>query len=457
MKVYKFGGASVKSADGVKTLLEIIGSEKSKLVVVVSAMGKTTNMLEEVVNSYFNCKPDLAQNVQIVKDFHKNLVNELFCHCGLAPQSLESCCHSDESQNRFCLQTIAGQAHNDNAKQTITTSNAVTGLDEIFSRLDEILSQKPSLSYDFEYDRIVSFGEILSTFIVSDYLNSQGCKNQFIDVRTCLKSDDNYREGNIDFELSQQFVSNVLNFSDTQLYITQGFIAGTTTNQTTTLGREGSDYSAALLASMLDAESVTIWKDVSGVMNADPKRYSDVQIIPRLSYKEAIELSYCGASVIHPKTVKPLKNKKIPLYVKSFIEPQKEGSVINEFKEKVEMPPIYINKTNQVLLSLTPRDFSFIAEERLSSIFSLLAHYKVKVSIIQSSAISFSLCIDYNAMIFPSMIKELQDEYEVKYNTDVELITIRHYSKEIIDKLINRKDVVLEQRERVTARFVLQG
>jgi len=433
MKVYKFGGASVKSAQGVKTLLEIIGSEKSKLVVVVSAMGKTTNMLEEVVNSYFNRKPDLAQNVQIVKDFHKNLVNELYCHCGLDPQSLENKSDSDESQN-------------DSDK-----------LDEIFSCLEEILSQKPSLSYDFEYDRIVSFGEILSTYIVSDYLNSQGCKNQFIDVRTCLKSDDNYREGNIDFELSQKFVNEVLNFSDTQLYITQGFIAGTTTNQTTTLGREGSDYSAALLASMLDAESVTIWKDVPGVMNADPKRYSDVQIIPRLSYKEAIELSYCGASVIHPKTVKPLKNKKIPLYVKSFLEPQKDGSVINEFKEKVEMPPIYINKTNQVLLSLTPRDFSFIAEERLSSIFSLLAHYKVKVSIIQSSAISFSLCIDYNVAIFPSMIKEFQDEYEVKYNTDVELITIRHYSAEIIDKLINRKDVVLEQRERVTARFVVQN
>ena len=334
MKVYKFGGASVKSAQGVKTLLEIIGSEKSKLVVVVSAMGKTTNMLEEVVNSYFNRKPDLAQNVQIVKDFHKNLVNELYCHCGLDPQSLENKSDSDESQN-------------DSDK-----------LDEIFSCLEEILSQKPSLSYDFEYDRIVSFGEILSTYIVSDYLNSQGCKNQFIDVRTCLKSDDNYREGNIDFELSQKFVNEVLNFSDTQLYITQGFIAGTTTNQTTTLGREGSDYSAALLASMLDAESVTIWKDVPGVMNADPKRYSDVQIIPRLSYKEAIELSYCGASVIHPKTVKPLKNKKIPLYVKSFIEPQKDGSVINEFTEKVDMPPIYINKANQVLLSLTPSFFN---------------------------------------------------------------------------------------------------
>jgi len=421
MKVYKFGGASVKSAQGVKMLPEIIGAEKSNLVVVVSAMGKTTNMLEQVVSSYFNHKPNLIQNLQAVKDFHNNIINELY---------------DLQSQNKNCF-------------------DIDLKIEEQFLRLEEILQQKPSLSYDFEYDRIVSFGEILSTLIVSDYLNVCGCKNQFIDVRSCLKSDDNYREGNINFELSQQFVNEVFNFSDTQLYITQGFIAGTVTNQTTTLGREGSDYSAALLASMLNAESVTIWKDVPGVMNADPKRYADVQIIPRLSYKEAIELSYCGASVIHPKTVKPLKNKKIPLFVKSFIEPQKAGSVINDFTEKVDMPPIYINKTNQVLLSLTPRDFSFVAEERLSSIFSLLAHYKVKVSIIQSSAISFSLCIDHNEAIFNEMIKELQVEYEVLYNTDVELITIRHYTKDIIDELIGKKNVFVEQRSRLTARFVI--
>jgi aspartate kinase len=415
MQVYKFGGASVKDANGVKTLLKITGTKESNLVVVVSAMAKTTNTLEQVVKSYFNRKPDLMQNLNTVKDFHRNIVNELYEN-------------SDEINKK---------------------------LDAKFRNLDEILQEKPSLSYDFEYDRIVSFGEILSTLIVSDYLNTQGCKNQFIDIRSCLKSDDNYREGNVNFELSKKFVNDILNFSNTQLYITQGFIAGTITNQTTTLGREGSDYSAALLASMLNAESVTIWKDVPGVMNADPKRYNDVQIISRLSYKEAIELSYCGASVIHPKTVKPLKNNHIPLFVNTFIEPEKNGSIINEFSGKVDMPPIYINKVNQVLLTLTPRDFSFIAEEKLSSIFSLLAHYKVKVSIIQSSAISFSLCIDYNEATFQNMVKELQDEYEVLYNTDVELITIRHYTKEIINKLIGEKIVFVEQKSRLTARFVV--
>ncbi|MDR0828497.1 MAG: aspartate kinase [Prevotellaceae bacterium] len=415
MKVYKFGGASVKSAQGVQNLKEIVGKETDNLVVVVSAMGKTTNMLEAVVGSYFNRKPDLAQNLQTVKDFHYQIVDALF----------------EKKENIY------------------------VSLAEIFSELKSILEQKPSLSYDFEYDRIVSFGEILSTKIVSEYLNFTGLKNNFIDIRTCLKSDDNYREGNINFALSEQFVRENMNFSDTKLYITQGFIAGTITNQTTTLGREGSDYTAALLASMLDAESVTIWKDVPGVMNADPKLYTDVKIIPRLSYKEAIELSYCGASVIHPKTVKPLKNKKIPLLVRSFVEPEKTGSIINEFTEKVDMPPIYINKANQVLLTLTPRDFSFIAEEKLSSIFSLLASYKVKVSLIQTSAISFSLCIDYNLATFNKMISELQDDYEVLYNTDVELITVRHYTKEIMDKLIGEKTVFVEQRSRLTVRFVV--
>ncbi|MDR2685131.1 MAG: aspartate kinase [Prevotellaceae bacterium] len=415
MKVYKFGGASVKSAQGIKNIKDIISKETDSIVIVVSAMGKTTNMLESVAGSYFNRKPDLMQNLQTVKNYHQSIVDELY-----------------SDKNAINLR-----------------------LSGLFGKLEEILVQKPSLSYDFEYDRIVSFGEILSTAIISCYLNSHGCNNIFVDIRTCLKSDDNYREGNVDFALSQQLVQEIMNFSDTRFYITQGFIAGTITNQTTTLGREGSDYTAALLASMLDAESVTIWKDVPGVMNADPKLYSGVKIIPRLSYKEAIELSYCGASIIHPKTVKPLKNKTIPLYVRSFAEPEKTGSVINEFTEKVDMPPIYINKANQVLLTLTPRDFSFIAEEKLSSIFSLLASYKVKVSLIQTSAISFSLCIDHNQATFNKMISDFQDDYEVLYNTDVELITIRHYTKEAVDKLINEKTIFVEQRSRLTVRFVV--
>jgi len=415
MKIYKFGGASVKSAEGIRILQRILDKETENLVVVISAMGKTTNMLEAVVDSYFNQKPELIQNLKTVKEFHQSVVNELY---------------------------------NNTAEINLV-------LTEIFTNLDKTIAQKPSLSYDFEYDRIVSFGEILSTAIISHYLNSQGIKNTFVDVRNCIKSDDNYREGIVDYDLSKQLTANIMNFAGTKLYITQGFIAGTITNQTTTLGREGSDYSAALLASMLNAESVTIWKDVEGVMNADPKLYEKVQIIPRLSYKEAIELSYCGATIIHPKTIKPLKVKKIPLYVKSFLNPASSGSVINEFSEKVDMPPIFIHKKNQVLITLTPRDFSFVAEERLGSIFLILAAYKVKVSLIQTSAISFSLCIDYNSATFNAMVKELQTNYEVLYNTDVELVTIRHYTKDIIDSFFAEKTVFVEQRSRLTIRFVV--
>lgn len=416
MKVFKFGGASVKSAEGVRNLHQIITSyPDDQLVVVISAMGKMTNALELVVNSYFYKKPDLRQNMVAVLDFHNHLVADLFAD----------------------------------------TQKIDTLLSVLYEELEEILSEKPSLSYDFEYDRIVSFGEILSTTILSTYLNSVGCLNSFVDIRCCLKTDENYRDGNVELELSKKLVRNVFTFEKTNLYITQGFIAGTLSNQTTTLGREGSDYSAALLANMLNTESVTIWKDVPGVMNADPKLYSSVEIIPRLSYKEAIELSYCGASVIHPKTVKPLQNKKIPLYVRSFLEPSEAGSVINDYTQKVAMPPIYINKANQVLLTLTPRDFSFIAEERLSAIFAILASYRIKVSLIQTSAISFSLCVDYNEIIFNSLVNELKDEYEVLYNTDVELITIRHYTKEIVDQLVGEKLVFVEQRNRLTARFVI--
>ncbi len=417
MKIYKFGGASVKDAAGVRNLHRIVGAAGEKLVVVVSAMGKTTNALEGVLDSFFNRKPDLDAKIQAIVDYHEQIVNELFT-----------------AKNRSVVDEKLGQ---------------------LYADLRADVAQKPSLSYDYEYDRIVSFGELISTTIVAAYLQTQCANTKFVDIRNYLKTDDNYREGNVDIKLSHRLVNDVLNFKNSDLYVTQGFIAGTLTNQTTTLGREGSDYTAALLANLLDAESVTIWKDVPGVMNADPKRYTEVQVIPKLSYKEAIELSYCGASVIHPKTVKPIQNKRIPLYVKSFVNPDLQGSVIEEVVGKLDLPPVYINKANQVLLTLTPRDFSFIAEEKLSKIFAILASYRIKVSLIQTSAISFSLCIDYNPAIFKNLVAELQDEYEVLYNTDVELITIRHYTKDIVEKLVGEKVVFVEQRNRLTARFVV--
>ncbi len=417
MKIYKFGGASVKDAAGVRNLHRIVGAADEKLVVVVSAMGKTTNALEGVLDSFFNRKPDLDAKIQAVVDYHEAIVSELFT-----------------AKNRHLIDEK---------------------LEQLYADLRADVALKPSLSYDYEYDRIVSFGELISTSIVAAYLQSQNEHSKFVDIRNYLKTDDNYREGNVDMKLSNRLVNDVFNFKNCDLYVTQGFIAGTLTNQTTTLGREGSDYTAALLANLLDAESVTIWKDVPGVMNADPKRYTEVQVIPKLSYKEAIELSYCGASVIHPKTVKPIQNKRIPLYVKSFVNPDLPGSVIEEVVGKLDLPPVYINKANQVLLTLTPRDFSFIAEEKLSKIFAILASYRIKVSLIQTSAISFSLCIDYNPAIFKNLVAELQDEYEVLYNTDVELITIRHYTNAIVEKLVGEKLVFVEQRNRLTARFVV--
>lgn len=417
MKIYKFGGASVKDAAGVRNLHRIVSAADDRLLVVVSAMGKTTNALESVLDSFFNRKPDLDAKIQAIVDYHETIVSELFT-----------------PKNRYL---------------------ADEKLLQLYADLRADVALKPSLSYDYEYDRIVSFGELISTTIVSAYLQSQHEKVKFADIRNYLKTDDNYREGNVDIQLSHRLVNDVFNFKNYDLYVTQGFIAGTITNQTTTLGREGSDYTAALLANLLDAASVTIWKDVPGVMNADPKRYAEVQVIPKLSYKEAIELSYCGASVIHPKTVKPIQNKRIPLYVKSFVDPTLPGSAIQEVLGKLDLPPVYINKANQVLLTLTPRDFSFIAEEKLSKIFAILASYRIKVSLIQTSAISFSLCIDYNPAIFKNLVTELQDEYEVLYNTDVELITIRHYTKAIVEKLVGEKLVFVEQRNRLTARFVV--
>ncbi len=416
MNVYKFGGASVKDADGVKNLFKIINTQKENLIIVVSAMGKMTDALEVLCNAYFHKTGDIAAAFSRIKDFHQNIINDLFG----------------------------------------TSADEVTQLtDNLYCELQDILNSDPSLSYDYEYDRIICFGELLSTTIIASYMEKQGRKAKFIDIRKCLITDQNYRNACVNLELSSQLCQKAFTFQDTFMYITQGFIAGTTTNQTTTLGREGSDYTAALLANLLDAESVTIWKDVPGIMNADPKLYKDTEIISKMSYKEAIELSNCGAKVIHPKTIKPLQNKGIPLYVRSFLYPESHGSVIRELDERLNLPPIFIDKGNQLLLTLSPRDFSFIAEEKLSRIFAILAKYRLRLNLMQTSAITFSFCIDLNEAIFDSFINELHDEYEVLYNKNVRLLTIRHYNEDTINKLTAHKNILVEQRSRLTARFVV--
>lgn len=417
MKILKFGGASVKDADGVKNILSILNSQKTNLIIVVSAMGKMTNALEMLCNDFFNKTGQVEQSFNNIRDFHFQVIKELF---------------SDAD-------------HEVSEKMEL-----------LFRELQDILNSEPSLCYDYEYDRIVSFGELFSTTIISDFLNKNGRKVKFVDIRKCLITDSNYRDANIDPELSGKLCKKTFNFQDTFMYLTQGFIAGTRTSQTTTLGREGSDYTAAILANLLDAENVTIWKDVPGIMSSDPKIWDDTEIIPKLSYREAIELSHFGAKVIHPKTIKPLQNKQIPLLVKSFVNPESPGSIVAELDEKLKLPPMYINKDKQVLLTLTPRDFSFIAEEKLSQIFATLAKHRLKLNLMQNSAISFSICIDHNEAIFEHFLGDLKNEYEILYNKEVLLFTVRHYNEETIDKLLHGKEVLVEQRSRLTARFVVQ-
>lgn len=415
MKIFKFGGASVKSADGVRNLASIVGKAKENHIIVVSAMGKITNALERLCDSYFNKKDDTNIILDEINDYHTQIINDLF--------------HSEDSIHILYKESL--------------------GL------LVNKLTKDASLNYNYEYDQIVCFGELLSTLIVSEYLNKIGQKNKWIDIRLLIKTDDNFKEGKVNWELSQSLCEKRLDFSDCSLYITQGFIAGTSTNHTTTLGREGSDYTAAILANLLNAEDVTIWKDVPGIMNADPKEYSDAQIIKELSYKETIELAHFGAKVIHPNTIKPLENKKIPLYVRSFIHPMEKGSVVHSFEEKISIIPIYIHKRDQTLISLSPRDFSFIEENELCKIFSLFVKHKVKVNLVQSSAISFSICCDYKEELINSLFNDLKDDYIVLYNKKTELITVRHYNDESIKRVTENRNILLEQRTRLTARFVV--
>lgn len=418
MNIYKFGGASVKDADSIKNVFNIINTQRENLIIVVSAMGKMTDALEVLCNNYYSRVGGTEEAFNHIKEYHLGIVRNLFAE---------------------------------------TDKDIYAKVETLFSDLHEILNSEPSLCYDYEYDRIISFGELLSTTIVSAYLEKQGRKAKFIDIRKCLITDQNYRNANVNLELSTLLCRKTFTFQDTFMYITQGFIAGTTTRQTTTLGREGSDYTAALLANLLDAEDVTIWKDVPGIMSADPKFYENTEIIPKLSYKEAIELSNYGAKVIHPKTIKPLQNKKIPLHVKSFLNPEKHGSIIRELDEKLKLPPIFINKGNQLLLTLSPRDFSFIAEEKLSHIFAALAKYRLKLNMMQNSAIDFSFCIDNNDAVFDDFIKDLKNEYEIKYNKNVCLLTIRHYNETAISQLLGDKQPLVEQRSRLTARFVVEN
>ncbi|MDP3912961.1 MAG: aspartate kinase [Bacteroidota bacterium] len=415
MKVFKFGGASVSSGDAVRNSVNILKMYPGDKVLVISAMGKTTNALEVVARKYFNQDPEMWTAFQDVKAYHQGIVSELWG----APTELPE-------------------------------------LEKLFEQLNNRITGERSLNFDYEYDQIVSFGELFSTLIISLYFNKIGLKNHWIDVRNCLKTDDLYREANVDWELSASLAKQVFTFEFDDLYITQGFLGGTSTNQTTTLGREGSDYTAAILANLLDAEDVSIWKNVPGILNADPDFFKNTQKLDELSYKEAIELSYSGAKVIHPKTIKPLQNKNIPLLVKSFLEPEATGTIIHSLEHSLELVPVIIVKNNMALITLSPDDFSFISINTVSDVFSLFAKFRLKVGLIQQSAIDLSLAFDEPEKGIESLISQLQEKFEVKYNTGLDLVTIRYYTPESVTEITNGRTLYIEQKSRRTARMLLK-
>ena len=423
MKVFKFGGASVKDADAVRNVARVMKLfPEENIAVVISAMGKTTNALEGLTRSYFSQDGEAFNHLEKVKAFHDNILKDLF------PD---------------------------------TKHPVYTEVNNAFVEIEWAIEDEPTGSYSYEYDQIVSVGEMISTRIVSAYLNDQGLVNKWVDVRDVIKTDNNYREGKVDWELTQKLAERMwkphFEKEERGVIITQGFIGVTSENFSTTLGREGSDYSAAILAFTLGAEDVTIWKDVPGVLNADPKWFDGTVKLNEISYREAIELAYYGATVIHPKTIKPLQNKRIPLYVRSFLNPEEEGTKINENTSEDSLIPSFIFKVDQVLVSISPKDFSFVDEENLGSIFALFAEHKVKVNTMQNSAINFSVVMDAQPERFPNLLKSLQESFQVKYNENLELVTIRHYDQATIDRVSEGKKKLLEQRTRNTVRILMQN
>jgi len=417
MKVFKFGGASVRDAAGVRNVAEVLKHfSLDDLVIVVSAMGKTTNALESVVWGYCDGVP-VADKISALRGSHLAILAEV------APDDVA----------------------------------AAAELILHFDKLAKRLSQKASDSVDREYDAIVSQGEVWSTLIMSAHLEHAGIANTWLDARTVVRTDDTYRRARIDWALSERRSGDVISSVDAnpKRIVTQGFIGFNSEGETTTLGREGSDFSAAIFAYLLDAESVTIWKDVPGMFNADPKLFPDTKLLSHISYREAIELSYFGASVIHPRTLQPLQKKHIPLYVRSFINLAAPGTTIDDHSENDSLIPSFIVKPDQLLISITPRDLSFIVEENLSAIFRLFANKSVRIDLMQNSAVAFSVAVDDGPRT-RELIEELRKDYEVRYNDRCELVTVRHFDEATLEKLTDGKEVLIEQRSRNTARFVVK-
>ncbi len=417
IKVFKFGGASVKDADAVKNVARVLNIYNGeKIAVVISAMGKTTNALEKLLHAWFYNTGKTEEELAFLKEYHSGIITNLF-------PDREHAVYADT--------------------------------ESIFDSLSLRLTAQASENYDFEYDQIVSTGEVLSTVIVSAYLKEAGIDNTWVDARAIIRTDNTYRDARIDWEKTEVLVKDAMDFNREKIYITQGFIGSTAENISTTLGREGSDYSAAILAWCLDAERVAIWKDVPGVLNADPKYFDNTIKLDQLSYHDAIELAYYGASVIHPKTIKPLQNKHIPLWVKSFVQPTEKGTVIQKDKAELVVPS-FIFKMNQTLITVSSRDFSFIMEQDLGDIFYKLSRFRVRINVMQNTALSFSMSVDWDERRIPDLIKALEKDYDVRYNTNLELVTIRHYDQETIGRVTRNKEILLEEKSRHTCQMVMR-
>ncbi len=414
MKIFKFGGASVKDAESVKNvarILEIEGTENT--LVVISAMGKMTNAFEEVINAYYSKSEDLPKKLNFIEEYHKNIMNSLF-----------------EKKDEIYKE-----------------------IDILFGELGWFLARNTSQRFNYVYDQIICFGEALSTKIVSAYLRKVGIENTWFDVRNYIKTDSNYRDAKVNWKLTQEIITTKIDA--TKLNITQGFIAANDTENTTTLGREGSDYTAGIFAYCLNATSVTIWKDVEGVLNADPRVFTETTLLEQISYEETIEMAFYGASVIHPKTIQPLQNKEIPLYVRSFVNPEKKGTKVTKGVTLNPLIPCFIVKKNQILVSISANDFSFMVENNISYIFKKLHDYKLKVNLIQNSAISFSVCVDNKFNNFNAFYSELKNEFKIEFHKDVDLYTIRHYNDETLEEISKKGNTILRQTSKETVQIVI--
>lgn len=406
----------MRSAEGIRNIQRIVASETENLFVVISAMGKTTNAMEEVLALFMEArKQDAHSKLAEVEAYHLAIIDELF---------------SNKEHGRDSVAKLFEELH----------AYIETGL---------------PTDYDRCYDHLVSYGEVFSTTIISAYLNSTGVENVWLDMRKLLVTDSNFREANVRMDESEKRLSKAADFGRAKMYIGQGFIGTNMKGDPTTLGREGSDYTAAVVGNLLNAQSVSIWKDVPGILNADPRLFENTVHIPELTYLDAVELAYSGAQIIHPKTIKPLENKKIPLYVRPFGAPHEAGSVIKAHTDQPISVPVLILRKNLVLITIRPKDFSFVLEESLSKAFSLFQKHRLKISLIQSSAVSISVCVD-NTRYLQAALDELSNEFRVSYNSELELLTIRGVNDEIVSSTTAGREMMLTQRTRRIARFLMK-